>query len=153
MIDVIKVVPDRKLKRFVKRISIFRGKHDLTFQQKLTPSAYTYLSYNIDDIPISIFGNNEIIPDGSLQIAGPKVNEDIWVHYNGRLSQILVEFSASGFYYLFHESPKIVVNKLKGLNHFISQNIYKKIISELEESKSVDSSVNIIQSFLIEYSG
>ena len=77
MIEIIKISPDPKLKRFINRISIFKSKNIIEYKHKLTPSAFTYLSYNHADIPTSIFGNNKILPDRRLQIAGPKINEDI----------------------------------------------------------------------------
>ena len=152
MIEIIKISPDPKLKRFINRISIFKSKNIIEYKHKLTPSAFTYLSYNHADIPTSIFGNNKILPDRRLQIAGPKINEDIWVHYSGRLAQVLIEFRASGFYYLFHKSPAGLKNNLTGLNNLIPSLIYDKLHSELVKQTDMNSTIEFLNAFLIELS-
>ena len=152
MIDVINIIPHIKLRSFVNKISIFRSKNGIKFKHKLTPSAFTYLSYNIEEIPVSIFGNKKIKPDGRLQLAGPKVSEDIWVHYNGNLTQALVEFTASGFYYLFHLSPESLVDRLQVLESCVEEEIYNKLVFDLSAESNAEKSVDILQSFLVELS-
>jgi len=136
------------LEKYIRKISLFESKSKISYEQKLTPSAFTYLSYNHKDIPTSRFGNEIIKPEQKLQIAGPKISEDIFVEYNGCLSQILVEFSASGFYYLFHTSPSILVNKLSGVDKFIESNNCKELESELEALTSSEEQIQILQEFL-----
>jgi hypothetical protein len=83
--------PNPLLLKYIRKISVFRSKKPITYRQKLTPSAFTCISYNQRDIPVSIFGKRRVHPERRLQIAGPKINEHIYVQYNGTLEQILIE--------------------------------------------------------------
>ena len=97
MINIKNLEPAKELKQYVRKISIFQSKSAIEYKQKLTPSAFTYLSYNSGDIPTSIFGTKRIQPDDRLQIAGPKNSEEIFVEYNGKLSVAGNESDAHGF--------------------------------------------------------
>ncbi len=88
MITITHKNPSSQLSKYVRKISIFESKRDLDYKHKLTPSAFTYLSYNHNHKPVSIFNNKKVIPNTRLQIAGPKINEDIYVEYKGKLCQI-----------------------------------------------------------------
>ena len=79
MINVENRKPNIKLSKYVRKISIFKSEGAIKFQHKLTPSAFTYLSYNQEKIPLSIFGGKKIRPVQRLQIAGPKIDEEIYV--------------------------------------------------------------------------
>ena len=142
--------PNQKLSKYVRKISVFESKRKMKYKQKLTPSAFTYLSYNHKDIPVSIFGNKRVQPTQRLQIAGPKINEDINVEYNGNLYQILVEFTASGFYYLFHISPSKLVNNLSNLSNFISSEMNKQLEQELLASDNIELRIKLLEEFLYE---
>mgnify|MGYP005846210885 CR=1 FL=1 len=140
--------PIAELSKYIRKISVFESKSKIKFEQKLTPSAFSYLSYNHLDIPISIFGKKIIHPKQRLQIAGPKINMDIYVQYNGRLQQILIEFTASGFYCLFHESPLKYTNSLSGLRKFSSHNEYFTFEKELKSTDIVQKQIELIEDFL-----
>ena len=152
MIKVKNIIPREELSRYIKKIAVFESKEKISYKHKLTPSAYTYLSYNHKDIPISHFGNKRIQPTGRIQIAGPKVNEKIYVEYNGTLSQILIEFTATGFYYLFHHSPSLLKNKLTEINRFILPDVHHQLEKKLSRLKKVEKQVEVLEEFLIEKS-
>lgn len=152
MFNVKNIKPKTELREYVRKISVFQSDSKLNFKHKLTPSAFTYLSYNHKDIPISYFGNKKVHPSGRLQIAGPKINEDIYVEYNGRLSQILVEFTASGFYYLFHHSPAMLSNCLTEINNFILPNEYDRLEKILLEITTAKKQVKVLEEFLVDKS-
>ena len=116
------------------------------------PSAFTYLSYNFKDIPGSIFNDKKINPENRLQLAGPKVDGDIYVDYNGWLSQILIEFSASGFYYLFHISPSTITNTLSDLADLISFDLIIDLEKNLSNTETGDQQIAILEDFLFERS-
>ena len=142
--------PNQKLSKYVRKISVFESKRKIKYKQKLTPSAFTYLSYNHKDIPVSIFGNKRVQPTQRLQIAGPKINEDIYVGYNGKLYQILIEFTASGFYYLFHISPSKLLNSLSNLSNLISSEINEQLEQELFASDNGEQQIKLLEEFLFE---
>ncbi|MCB9248782.1 MAG: hypothetical protein H6613_09665 [Ignavibacteriales bacterium] len=85
-------------------------------------------------------------------MAGPKINEKIYVEYNGRLSQILIEFTASGFYYLFQHSPSKLTNKLTEISNFILQENFKQLEKDLHKFESVYDHTKILEDFLVEKS-
>jgi len=150
LINITHYQPKPLLEKYIRKISVFNSKSTINYRQKLTPSAFTYLSYNHEDIPVSIFGKKIIQPNSRLQIAGPKVSDNIYVEYSGKLYQILVEFSASGFYYLFHASPSQNLNTLSALKNFITLEITEHLERELIKSENIESSMNIIEEFLFD---
>ena len=152
MIDVTHIRSNQKLLKYVKNICVFESKQKIKYKHKLLPSAYTYLSYNHKDIPVSFFETTKVHPKGRLQIAGPKLNKDINVEYDGKLSQILIEFTASGFYYLFHQSPSKLTNRLSDLNIFILPGEYNQLRNKLYDLDKVEDQVNLLEEFLIERS-
>jgi len=149
-INITHYKPHLLLEKYIRKISIFESKDEINYRQKLTPSSFTYLSYNQEDIPATIYGEKKVKPINRLVIAGPKYNEDVFVEYNGRLKQILFEFSASGFYYLFHSSPSKLVNKLTKLSDFIPEEIFSSLENELSNPATTEKCINILEEFLKE---
>lgn len=152
MIDIKHIKPSKQLVKYVRKISIFESQNKITFKQKLTPSAYTYLSYNHKDIPIPIIGKEEEPIAERLQIVGPKIGEDIYVSYNGTLSQILVEFNATGFYYLFHKSPKSYLNKIINFSEFSPNDNSHLLQVKLKNCEDSYRQIEILEGWLIEKS-
>ena len=150
MIKIRTIEPRKELSEYIRKISLFKTKGKIIYKQKLTPSAFTYLSYNSKDIPTSKFGKKSVQPKSRLQIAGPKISEENYVVYNGELSQILIEFSASGFYYLFNTSPSNLNNNLTDLNNFLDNENYKQLEFELLQSQNMSSQIEILEEFLID---
>ncbi len=152
MIDVVHIKPNEKLLQYVRNISVFKSKQKIKYKHKLTPSAFTYLSYNHKDIPVSFLGKRKVHPTGRLQIAGPKIKEKIYVEYDGLLSQILIEFTASGFYYLFHQSPSKLTNQLFEINNFVPTEIYNRLENKLCKLDSIEKQIKVIEEFLLDLS-
>lgn len=150
MINITHNKPATQLSRYVRKISVFESKTKINFKQKLTPSAFTYLSYNHLEIPKSIFGKKKIHPKQRIQVAGPKIEEDIYVEYNGKLKQILVEFTASGFYYLFHVSPFRYTNSLTGFEKFSLHGENINLERELRGTDEIQKQIELIEEFLLE---
>jgi len=148
MIEITHIEPSTKVAKYVRKITFFNSNGKIKYRQKLTPSAFTYLSYNHKDVPISVYGNKSVKPNQRLQIAGPKLNEDIYVEYDGVLFQILIEFTASGFYYLFDSSPSKFLNGLSNLNNLVPKEITEKLELELLECKKSNFMIKLIEEFL-----
>jgi AraC-like DNA-binding protein len=144
--------PNPLLSKYIRKISVFRSKKPITYRQKLTPSAYTCISYNQKDIPVSVFGRKKIHPERRLQIAGPKINEHIYVEYNGTLEQILIEFTASGFYYLFHESPSLFINSLYCLEDILLPTESETLNEMLQRSNTLKRKIESLERFLLKKS-
>lgn len=140
--------PPPEIKSFIKRISIFESEGSISFTQKLTPSPYNYISYNHKQIPTSLFKDKTVSPGSRLMIAGIKT-EEIYVKYVGELLQILFEFTASGFYYLFHQSPVRYKNKLVEVNSGFSRQEVSRLCDKLLNTDGVDKQIDLIKSLLM----
>lgn len=150
MIEISHRKPDSRLSKYIRKITVFESKRKINYKQKLTPSAFTYFSYNHKSIPTSIFGNKRVKPDQRLQIAGPKINEDIYVEYDGRLNQILFEFTPSGFYYLFNVSPAKLINSLSNLSDYVSCETYEQLKQDLLASDDIEQQIKMLEEVLFE---
>lgn len=134
------------IQKFIRKISVFECTEKLCYRHKLTPSPYNYLSYNHKSIPVSIFPKYKIHHKNRLMIAGIKT-EEIFVEYKGPLLQILVEFTASGFYNLFHHSPVLFVNHLIKLNKIISAVESENLETSLNKASNVNDQISILEEF------
>ena len=104
------VKPIKQLSENIHKITVFISTDTIKYRQKITPSPFTCLSYNHFDIP-DFRVSGKILPSKSkLQITGPKTTDDIYALHNGKLNQVLIEFTPTAFYYIFHYSPSELVN-------------------------------------------
>ena len=127
LINIRTIEPRPELALYLRRISVFESAGRIKYKHTLTPSPYTYISYNSKDIPVSIIDNKRVHPKQRLQVTGPKINKDIYVEYRGYLSQILIEFTASGFYHLFHVSPVKLVDYHFKLSRFVNKELFQQL--------------------------
>ena len=139
------------LSKYVRKISVFECKDPMDCKHRLIPSGCTYLSYNHKEIP-TYFHKKRIKPSERLQITGPKTEQNIYVEYGGEVLQILIEFTPTGFYNLFHDSPAKYLNMLVDLSHFENHGTSDNLTSQLQASSNPDTQIDIIQDFLIEQS-
>jgi AraC-like DNA-binding protein len=137
--------PNALLSKYVRRISYFKSEGILQYRQKITPTPFCYLSFNIGDIGNNIINEKKFNKIEKYHIDGPKLSDDYFIEYNGYLERILVEFQASGFYYLFHHSPSKYSNTLVNLSEFTTE-FTKFIFKELVDIKD---RIDIIEKFLI----
>ena len=151
-IDIEQHQPSQLLKRYVRKISVFKSKDRLLYKQKLTPTAYIYLTYHHEDIPVNIIGDKKIVPDFRLQIDGPKIYKNSVVEYDGKLHRVMVEFTASGFYYLFHYSPSECIDQLCPLDNFFDDSRVEILEKELSSLQNPNEQIKSIEKFLIELS-
>jgi AraC-like DNA-binding protein len=140
--------PDRKLIDYIKKISIFKSSGKLNYRQKITPTPYSYLSFNLADVGLTTVDDESFDSIEKFHFDGPKISDNIHIDYDGVLSRILIEFRASGFYYLFHFPPEKITNKLMNLSELSSE--FQN--SNLESLNNSEEQVNVIEKFLIEKS-
>jgi AraC-like DNA-binding protein len=148
MINVQQYKPKKELSRYIRRISVFESIQNIKYNQKLTPSAYSILSYNHFDVPSVTIGEIIKSNEHKLQIVGPKTRDDIVVNFNGKVKQILVEFSATGFYYLFHTSPSKLINEINSAELFLN---FDSPSLEIELKKTNDNSeiLSLIETWIL----
>jgi AraC-like DNA-binding protein len=139
------------LTRYVRKITVFECSSPLECKHRLIPSACTYLSYNHKDIP-AYFNKKSIKPSERLQVTGPKTNQSIYVEYGSELLQILIEFTSSGFYYLYRDSPANFLNELENLSHFEQDETVEILTNQLRETDNPDELIDILQGYLLERS-
>lgn len=151
MIRIKKAAVKKPLARYVRRISVFESYGPIEHKHKLIPSGSTYLSYNHKDIP-TYNHVKKIKPSRRLQITGPKTDPNICVEYEGELLQILVEFTPTGFYYIFHSSPAGFLNSLVDPSLFLARESAEHLNNKLVATDDPDIQVDIIQDHLIELS-
>lgn len=139
------------LTRYIRKISVFSSAGSIESIHRLIPCGCTYLSYNHRDIP-SFVNSKRVDPSQRLQITGPKIDNNIYVEYNGELSQVLIEFMPAGFYYLFHASPANFQNKLINFSEFLPGNNLENLTNQLLATDDPDTQLDILQDYLIEVS-
>lgn len=139
------------LTRYVKKISVFECTDPIECKHRLIPSGSTYLSYNHKEIP-TYFNKKSVKPSERLQVTGPKINQNVYVEYGSELLQVLIEFTPSGFYYLFHDSPAKYLNELVNLSHFKHNGTAGNLTKQLLASDNPDVQIDILQDYLLELS-
>lgn len=151
MICIKQTTVKRPLARYVRKISVFESTSPIEHKHRLIPSGCTYLSYNHKDIPT--FNHvNKVKPTQRLQITGPKTDQNICVEYEGELLQILIEFTPTGFYYIFHSSPASILNSLVDPSQFVPHETIENLTGKLQATDDPFAQIDIIQDYLIELS-
>lgn len=143
------VKPVKQLSNSIHKITVFISSDTIKYRQKLTPSPFTCLSYNHNHIPDFKVAGKIFTSKSQLQITGPKTTDDIYAIHNGKLSQVLIEFAPSAFYYIFHFSPSALVNTTVSLfDLFPDQNI-AELLNKLKTSKNYLSRSKLLQEYII----
>jgi len=142
--------PDKQLSNYIHKISVFTSDDEIKYNQKLTPTPFTCLSYNHYYIPEFRVSEKVFPAISKLQITGPKTLDDIFAEHKGKLSQILIEFTPSGFYYLFMHSPSNLVNASTPLSTFVEQEVLSDLLERLTKSRDSNKRVKLLEDFLID---
>lgn len=142
------IKPGKKIRNFIQKITVFQTLKKIEFQQKLTPSPFTCLSYNHYHIPGFKVGNKVLPSKCNLQITGPKTTDDIYAIHKGKLNQILIEFTPVAFYYIFHFSPAELVNVTVPISEIIPKHRVNALLSTLINSKNYRTRVNLLQEYI-----
>lgn len=151
MLKIAQATVKSPLADYVKKISIFQCSQPLECKHRLIPSGCTYLSYNHKEVP-SYFNSKKVKPSQRLQITGPKTDHRIYVEYGRELLQILVEFTPSGFYYLFRDSPANYLNELVNLAHSEHPKTVESLVDLLLATDHPNRQTDLIQEYLLERS-
>jgi AraC-like DNA-binding protein len=138
----------KEIEHCVRKIAIFRSGEYSSFRQKLTPSPYCCLTYNHYNIP-DLAVNNEIFKsDQRLQVTGPKTLDDIYAAHNGKLSQVLIEFTASGFYCFFRRTPADYLNTTVALTNLMDGSNTGMLSDDLSKTDDPNEHAALIQQFM-----
>ncbi|MCD4664669.1 MAG: AraC family transcriptional regulator [Bacteroidales bacterium] len=86
-----------------------------------------------------------------LQITGPKTTDEIYAIHNGKLNQILIEFTPSGFYNLFQQSPNTLVNTTAALSRLLPKRELLGLMKNLAKSKDYKIRIKLLEDFLLSY--
>jgi len=144
------VKPSEKLKDHIQKITVFRTSQKIKYQQKLTPSPFSCLSYNHYDIPDFKVKSKVIIPENKIQLTGPKTDDNIYALHNGKLSQVLIELTPSSFYYLFGHSPAGIVNQTVAISKIIPETKSLALTEWLAENNNSRSHIRKLTEFIEE---
>lgn len=145
--------PKKEFQKHIQKITVFRTFKKITYQQKLTPSPFTCLSYNHFDIPDFKVNGTINLAESKMQVTGPKINDDIYALHHGKLLQVLIELKPSSFFYLFGQSPIDIVNQTVGLKNFIQPTFVDDLLELLQENNHYRSHVKKLYDFLEKFIG
>lgn len=134
----------------VQKITVFKTPKKFVFQQKITPSPFTCISYNHFDIPDFKVNNATVQTKSKIQITGPKTNDDIYALHNGKLFQVLIELQPTYFYYLFNKSPQSFENKITPIDQLVNPIKVNKLTYSLSENNYYLSHIRKLCQFLFE---
>lgn len=144
------IKPAKKIQDHIQKITVFRTPKKIIYQQKITPSPFTCLSYNHFDIPKFQVNNSVTQPQHKIQLSGPKINDDIYALHQGKLNQVLIELKPSSFFYLFHKSPTELVNQVVSLEKLTRNTRIEKLSNELALNNNYQSHIKKLTEFLEE---
>lgn len=142
--------PDSKLSNYIHKISIFTSDDEIRYNQKLTPSPFTCLSYNHNYTPEFKVGEKVYPAKSKLQITGPKILDDIFAIHKGQLNQILIEFTPSGFYYTFQQSPSCLLNTTMSLRKIVDKPVFTALLSKITKTNDSEERVKVLEDFIID---
>lgn len=147
--EIFTLPANKALEHCLRKITIFLSGEYSHFRQKLTPTPYCCLTYNHFHIPDFEVSNTIAGSKSRLQITGPKLRDDIYAVHNGKLSQVLLEFTAPGFYFLLRHSPACMLNRTKALPELIKTESFEKLLKDLGNSDDPVFHANILQQFIL----
>ncbi len=139
---------NKEIEHCVRKITIFRSGEYSSFRQKLTPSPYCCLTYNHYHIPDFSINNEIFKSDHRLQVTGPKTRDDIYALHNGKLSQVLIEFTASGFYCFFRRTPADYLNTTVALTNLMDGSNTGMLSDDLAKTDDPNEHAALIQQFI-----
>jgi len=152
MINLTLCVPPKELSRYIRKIFFIESRDSTKHFQKVIPNPFPNFSFFSDLVPIPNV-NNKIEPIiQKLNFSGPIVYKDIVLEYFGKIDHLVYEFTASGFYSLFHISPSNIIDDLIPFSNIISNEIRGRLEHELTTVKEISQQKKIIEEFLIERS-
>jgi len=143
------IKPINQLSSSIHKITVFISADSIKYRQKITPSPFTCLSYNHYHIPDFKVAGKTHMSKSQLQITGPKTTDDIYAIHNGKLSQVLIEFSPSAFYYIFHFSPSKIVNITVSMSDLFPDQHMTVLLDKLIGSKTYRSRIKLIQEYIL----
>ena len=139
---------NEELKSCIRKITIFLSGEYSHFRQKLTPTPYCCLTYNHCHIPGFETGGILARQKQQLMITGPKTRDYIFALHNGKLCQVLVEFTAAGFWFLFRRSPACLLNKTDSLDHWIESENLTKLSDDLNSVDNPAEHAGMLQRYI-----
>lgn len=139
----------KELHPFVRKITVFKSKGAINYIQKLMPSGYSYLAFNQQNRSVFKVNGHDFSSIGELQVAGPKTKSNIHVRHLGVIGQILIEFTATGFYRLFKQSPLSIQNILADYANFISAPMQKELLGGISLTKNEAEKTVLVQEHLV----
>lgn len=152
MINLTLCVPPKELSRYIRKIFFIESRDSTKHLQKVIPNPFPNFSFFSELVPIPNV-NNKIEPIiQKLNFSGAIVNKDVVLEYYGKIDHLVYEFTASGFYSLFHTSPSKIIDQLIPFSNIISNEICGRLEHELTTVKEISQQKKIIEEFLIERS-
>ncbi len=137
-----------QMETIIRKITVFICGEYSAFKQKLTPTPYSCLTYNHYTIPELMVNNEILTPSHRIQVTGPKTRDDIYALHYGKLSQVLIEFTVTGFFSLFGKTPLELLNITVPIDHLCRNSLVLKMTDDLTKTDNPNSHAEILQSFM-----
>jgi len=152
MINLTLSTPPKELSKHIRKIFYIESRGETKHLQKVIPNPFPNFSFFPKLVPIPNV-NNKIEPIvKKLNFSGPIIDKDVVLEYFGKIDHLVYEFTASGFYSLFHRSPSKIIDELSPFGNIISSKICRRLEKELSVVNEISQQKKIIEEFLIERS-
>ena len=119
--------PSKALLPYVKRYVYFEYDGPGNFVNQVAPSGTIFLNHFYGDRKTRIIKGDTIITDpADVMILGQVIRKDVQVEYRDTVRNLLVEFTPTGFYELFHYpthkiNDKEIDIRVLGYNEFVDE--------------------------------
>lgn len=144
--------PLMELSKYIRKILYVKSNGNSEHLQKVISNPFVYLSFIPNNPPLPIVGNQHLPIDQNIYFTGPILKKDVILKYNGKIDHLFYEFSALGFYSLFHTSPSGFINNLLPFNKTVAPSIYETLQSKLSEANNISQQKIIIENLLLDLS-
>lgn len=144
--------PPEELSKYIRKILFIKSNGNSEHLQKVISNPFVYLSFIPNNPPLPIVGNQNLPIDQNIYFTGPILKEDVVLKYCGKIEHLFYEFSALGFYSLFHTSPSRFTNKLLPFSKIVETKNYETLQSKLSDAKNISQQKNLIEEYLLELS-
>lgn len=152
MINLNIIEPPEELHPFVRKFFLIQSRGKTKHLQKNVANPFTHLSF-IPSKPPNPIIDDKILPIvDKLFLIGPITTEKVFIEYSGKIDQLALEFTSTGFYSLFHVSPASFTNNILPIKEVLSKNGYQNFVNDLNEKRNNSHYQKVIENFLIEKS-
>lgn len=143
--------PSEALLPFVKRYLNFEYDNPEKFINHIAPTGTMFLNHTYGDrTSLVMMGDTVTTRQPQLVILGQVIRKDFRVEYRGIVRQLLVEFTSTGFYELFHCPAHKFNNQIIDIREINTKEInYNEFVEEIIEQSDPKAKKDCYESLLL----